>query len=294
MSEDFFDAVATSSEQKIEEREAAERETAKAKPEQVLQFLIAEQTALQTMRSDAAAITNARLNVYLFAVVGAIIALAFVAQINGVGRFSAAASAPSISSNATPSVAAPIPGITAANPAVSPNAPAASNAAGNTGVFNPASAFFWFGLTLLPALFFLGLTVFLRALQTAMEDVILSRGMARIRHFYGEIAPEIRERFVLPLHDDDFSLLKNVTITRSRLQSFSSAAGSVAVINSLLLGAWLAILLAFVFAPPAWLAAILGAFLFLVALAAHQFYKSRRWEDFEAHLDPPRFPADNK
>lgn len=266
----------------IEEKKIVERKTAKPRIEQILQFLTAEHAALQSARVNAVADGNSRLYVFLLAVVGGVIALAFIGQIAGTGQ-----QMPSPSTNSaqvTTQPVTPVPGIPGQTPAAA-TTPAAqvSNVAGQ--------GFFWFGLLLFPALFFLGLTTFVRALQAAMEDLIHARGIARIRNFYAEFAPEMRDYIVHPIHDDRLETLQNVSVARTRLQPFVTAAGTVAVINSILAGAWLAILLQFAFTPPVWLAAILGAFLFAVSLAGHLFYQSRRWEDFEANLDAPKFPA---
>ncbi|MBC8084847.1 MAG: hypothetical protein H7Z21_16740 [Hymenobacter sp.] len=52
-------------------------------------------------------------------------------------------------------------------------------------------SFFLFGLVLFPFLFFLGFFTFERVLQVCIEDLVLSSGINRIRHYYMEVAPEI-------------------------------------------------------------------------------------------------------
>lgn len=266
----------------IEEKKLPERtKTAKPRTEQILQCLTAEHAALQTARASAVADGNSRVYIFLFAVIGAVIALSFIGQFSGVEQTPAANS--NRASSATP---AQIPGINNANAntATTTATPAAP-------LSNAAAMFFWFGIVLFPALFFLGLTTFIRALQTAMEDVVHARGIARIRNFYAQISPEVRGYLIHSIHDDRLEVLHNLTIARSRLQPFVTAAGTVALINSIVIGAWLSLLLQFAFTPPVWLAALLGAFLFFVSVAAHIFYQNRRWEDFEANLDAPKFPV---
>src|SRR5437868_3748274 len=53
--------------------------------------------------------------------------------------------------------------------------------------------FVLFSLILLPCLFFVGLVTFIRAVQVAIEDMVHARGMARIRHYYVEIAPVMQK-----------------------------------------------------------------------------------------------------
>src|SRR5688572_8358676 len=45
-------------------------------------------------------------------------------------------------------------------------------------------AFFLFALILFPTLIFLGLVTFIRVHQTGIEDMVSSRGINRIRHYY--------------------------------------------------------------------------------------------------------------
>ena len=44
-------------------------------------------------------------------------------------------------------------------------------------------------LTVLPAVFFLGLVTYVRILQSSIEDIMYARAINRIRHFYTEIDP---------------------------------------------------------------------------------------------------------
>src|ERR671930_2057865 len=55
--------------------------------------------------------------------------------------------------------------------------------------------FLLFSLILLPCLYFIGLVTFVRTVQVAIEDMVHARGMARIRHYYVEHAPEM-ERYL--------------------------------------------------------------------------------------------------
>ena len=151
-------------------------------------------------------------------------------------------------------------------------------------ISNVGTAFYMFALVLFPSLFFLGLVTLLRALQNAMEDSIHVRGINRIRHYYAEIAPEMRDYFVHSIHDESSSVLQDMAIGRTVLQPFVTTAGTIIVINSILAAIWISLLAQYLFAPPVWLTAVFGGFLFIVALASQQIYQTRRWEDFEAHL----------
>src|SRR5919109_4205327 len=61
--------------------------------------------------------------------------------------------------------------------------------------------FVLFSLILLPCLYFIGLVTFVRAVQVAVEDMVHARGMARIRHYYVELAPSMQRYLVHSVHD---------------------------------------------------------------------------------------------
>ena len=53
------------------------------------------------------------------------------------------------------------------------------------------TAFYAFGLILLPTLAFLGLVTFRRVLQSGREDAVYAHRIAQLRAFYFEAAPEV-------------------------------------------------------------------------------------------------------
>jgi hypothetical protein len=271
----------------IEENNSIEQKAAQTEREQILQCLIAEQAALQSARTSAITDTNARIYIFLLAIIGGSLVLAFVGQSSGATGQIAAETANQAISQKTNTAQIPNP-----IPIIAPTPTASPNAAVSAQISSAGAPFFWFGLMLFPALFFLGLTTFIHVLRTTMENTVHARGIARIRNFYSQVAPEVSDYLVHSIHDDRLETLHGFGAERSFLQSLVAPAGTVAFLNSILVGVWLAILLQSAFAPPVWLAAILGAFLFFVSLAAHHFYQSRQWEDFEAHSNAPKFPAE--
>src|SRR6266566_7677341 len=102
------------------------------------------------------------------------------------------------------------------------------------------TAFYAFGLVLLPTLAFVGLVTFERALQIGLEDHLLTRRIALLREYYFHEAPELQQYLVnLPLSEvltagsflagrQQFSFLG---------QSLRTVAGMVAVITAVLAGA---------------------------------------------------------
>jgi hypothetical protein len=67
--------------------------------------------------------------------------------------------------------------------------------------------FVLFALIPLPCLYFIGLVTFVRAVQVAIEDMAHARGMARIRHYYVELAPAMAGYLIYSTHDDERALL---------------------------------------------------------------------------------------
>src|SRR5215471_21585054 len=130
------------------------------------------------------------------------------------------------------------------------------------------TAFFVFALVLFPSLFFLGLVTFDSVLQSAIEDAICVRGISRIRHLYVELAPQMRDYFILPTHDDATGTFRRVLWW----QSFLTLAGILAVINSILAGVFTGLFVSRLFAFSLLLSVTAGAGVFVVILVAQLRY----------------------
>jgi hypothetical protein len=152
-------------------------------------------------------------------------------------------------------------------------------------------AFYLFGLVLFPSLAFLGLVTFERVLQSGLEDLIYARGINRIRHLYQEHAPEMRPYFVLSAHDDDAGVMGNSAMRWGVWQIFLSTAGMIAVINSVIVGAFVSLLLtALPAALPLGVSIGAGVAAFLVNVFLHQRYQ---WVQGRRNLGAlsARFPS---
>ncbi|HEV8190610.1 MAG TPA: hypothetical protein VGP82_03880 [Ktedonobacterales bacterium] len=135
-------------------------------------------------------------------------------------------------------------------------------------------AFYIFGLVLFPSLAFLGLVTFERVLQSGIEDLIYARGINRIRHLYQEHAPEMRPYFILSAHDDEAAVMGNLAMRLGVWQIFLSTAGMIAVINSVVVGAFVSLLLtALPAALPLGVSIGAGVAVFLVSVFLHQRYQ---------------------
>jgi hypothetical protein len=96
-----------------------------------------------------------------------------------------------------------------------------------------ATAFYAFGLVLLPLLAFVGVVSFERTLQSGIEDYGYARRIARLRGYYFDQAPELLP-YMLSVSATES--LPALGLPRSRWQGWRSIAGMVAVITAALAG----------------------------------------------------------
>jgi hypothetical protein len=104
--------------------------------------------------------------------------------------------------------------------------------------------FIAFALVLLPVVFFIGVATFVRLAQVNWEDALWVQGMNRIRTAYHELAPELEPYFVTSRYDDHLGVLQSTLGRReapSRFQVFAAVPGVVALIDSVVAGAAVAI-----------------------------------------------------
>jgi hypothetical protein len=124
-----------------------------------------------------------------------------------------------------------------------------------------------FGLVLLPALVFLGTVTFVRVVETGIEDAICLLAINRIRHYYLELAGDDARYFALGGNDDIPGVLANMGLSLSPWRPFFSVASVIAVINSMVAGALVAITVD-AFASRT-VALVAGAAVAVAAVAAH-------------------------
>jgi ABC-type sugar transport system permease subunit len=137
------------------------------------------------------------------------------------------------------------------------------------------SAFYGFGLVLLPTLAFVGLVTFERALRTSIEDTEYARRIALLRGYYFEHAPEIAPYLLKgPLAE---RLLMEWT-PGDRWQSFITVAGMVAVITAVLAGSTAALAAVLISDHSLAAAVIAGALVALPALIAMIRHQNSAWE----------------
>ena len=179
-------------------------------------FATTEHFNLQTARALTVSEANGRASIYLAALSGNLVALAFVGQMSRLG-----------------------------------------------------AAFYAFALILLPVLAFVGVVTFLRLVQSSIEDLAYARRIALLRSFYLRLSPELEPYLVV------------VTEARpaqapspGRWQLTLTAAGMVAVINSVVIAACAGLVLEAAgihsLAMPVALGAVIGAAAFTLHERHHR------------------------
>ena len=144
--------------------------------------------------------------------------------------------------------------------------------------------FFVVALTVLPAVFFLGLVTYVRVLQSSVEDILYARAINRIRHYYTEIDPSHAWYFLLSSRDDFRGALANMGIRDSWTQFLFTMPSAVAVINGLLAGVTVALAVALAARPPLPVTVLAGIVSGTTVLALHVAYQVRRFATMKAKV----------
>lgn len=147
------------------------------------------------------------------------------------------------------------------------------------------SAFILFALILLPSLIFLGVVTFIRVYQTGTQDMVASRGINRIRHYYAGVAPQIRDYFILSTHDDMQGVLQNMGMLKpSWWQLFVSTHGLVGVINSILAAVFVGLVAATLLHFSVILTLVAGLLTFGISEVLHFRYQNNTYNEVENSL----------
>ena len=136
------------------------------------------------------------------------------------------------------------------------------------------TAFYAFGLVLLPTLAFLGLVTFERVLQSGIEDRGYARRIAVLRGYYFDEAPELAP-YLMSVPPQE--RLPALGVWSGRWQSFRTVAGMVAVITAVLAGAAIGLLAAVAFGHSLAAALIAGGVVSGGLLGALMRYQRFAW-----------------
>ncbi len=150
-----------------------------------------------------------------------------------------------------------------------------------------------FALTVLPTLYLLGAVTFVRLVECGAEDFLYGMAINRLRHYYQEIAGQRANLFLLSGHDDAAGVFANMGLAienRSPVFAFSSA---IAVINSVVGGAAIAIALGALLDVSLGLAAGAGVVAAIASAVAWVRYAGRLL-DANAARTEPLFPSPSR
>ena len=128
-------------------------------------------------------------------------------------------------------------------------------------------AFNVFALTALPTLYVLGLFTFIRTIESGVEDLMMGRAINRIRNYYLQIAGEEARYFMLSGHDDAMGVMQNMGVSLQRRQQYFTAGSMIAVINSVVGGAAVAIAIGALTDAPLGICAAVGGVIAVISLA---------------------------
>ena len=101
------------------------------------------------------------------------------------------------------------------------------------------TAFVVFALIVLPTVLVIGLASFERLLQLGIENIRIVVAINRVRHYYLEIAPELRPHFTLSDRDDSLGVLASLGSIRGGIRPwdlFVTNAGVAAIIDGIVSG----------------------------------------------------------
>ena len=140
------------------------------------------------------------------------------------------------------------------------------------------TAFYVFGLILLPTLAFVGLVTFDRVLQNGIEDRGYAQRIARLRGYYFDNAPELT-RYLLSVPAEHRLEVQGLPTTW-RFQGFLTVAGMTAVIISVLAGAAVGLLAAVLSDHALAASLIIGSVFAAGVMAALMRYQRSAWRRY--------------
>ena len=136
------------------------------------------------------------------------------------------------------------------------------------------TAFYAFGLVLLPTLAFVGLVTFERVLQSGIEDKGYARRIALLRGYYFDNAPELAP-YLMSVPPED--RLRVQGLWTGRWQEFRTIAGMVSVVTAVLAGSTAALAAILISDHSLAAALISGGLVALIVLAALTRYQRSAW-----------------
>ena len=153
------------------------------------------------------------------------------------------------------------------------------------------TAFYAFALILLPVLAFVGTVTFLRLVQSSVEDIAFAQRIALVRSYYLRVAPELQPYLVV-LRRPAFQGAPGAW------QLTLTAAGMVAVVNSVVVAACAGLVLVVAGAHSLAIPIAVGALVGAGAFSLHERHHRRTLDAYSAEavdraaiLNSPAQPA---
>lgn len=137
------------------------------------------------------------------------------------------------------------------------------------------SAFYAFGLILLPTLAFVGLVTFERVLQNGLEDHGYARRIALLRGYYFDNAPELAP-YLLSVPPQE--RLRVQGLGGDQWQGFRTIAGMIGVITAVLAGSTAGLVAVLVLDHSLVGALVAGAMIAVAALVALMRFQRSAWK----------------
>ena len=155
-------------------------------------------------------------------------------------------------------------------------------------------AFYAFALILLPVLAFVGTVTFVRLVQSSVEDIAYAQRIALVRSYYLRVSPEL-EPYLVVLRGTQAAPFHGAP---GAWQLTLTAAGMVAVVNSVVLAACAGLVLVAAGVHSLAIPVATGALVGAVAFSLHERHHRRALHSYSpgtvdraAILIPPSLPA---
>ncbi len=142
-------------------------------------------------------------------------------------------------------------------------------------------------------LFFFGLITFARMIERTVKMTEYTRGMNRIRRYFVDKYPNIKQYLSLSLYDDTPAFEYRTFNFQTRRFSLTGLASMVGVINSIIATTGIVILARVVFILPAAWSVLIGMLTFLLITLAHYRYLVNRMRQKRDVMEV-RFPTPYK
>ena len=136
-----------------------------------------------------------------------------------------------------------------------------------------------FALTVLPTLYALGVFSFVRIVECGVEDFRYGVAINRIRNYYQQIAGDQAKLFLLSGHDDGRGVFENMGVPVEGRKQFFTFATVVAMVNSVVGGAAIAIALGAIADSSLGVAAGIGGVAAIISLVALLRFADRLLEE---------------